>query len=48
MNENDDILLLPVSIGEALDKLSILDIKLDNIKDHRRDNVKLEYHQTVF
>lgn len=43
MNENNDILLLPVSIGEALDKLSILDIKLDNIKDHRRDNVKLEY-----
>jgi hypothetical protein len=43
MNENEDILLLPVSIGEALDKLSILDIKLDNIKDHRRDNVKLEY-----
>jgi hypothetical protein len=40
---DDNILLLPVSIGEALDKLSILDIKLDNIKDSRRDNVKLEY-----
>lgn len=40
---NNDILLLPVSIGEALDKLSILDIKLDNIKDSRRDNVKIEY-----
>ena len=36
-------LYLPVSIGEALDKLSILDIKLDNIKDSRRDNVKVEY-----
>ena len=34
---------LPVSIGEALDKLSILDIKLDNITDYRRDNVKIEY-----
>jgi len=36
-------LYLPVSIGEALDKLSILDIKLDNIKDSRRNNVKVEY-----
>jgi len=34
---------LPVSIGEALDKLSILDIKLDNITDFRRDSVKIEY-----
>ena len=42
MCEND-ILLLSVSVGEALDKLSILDIKLDNIKDSRRDDVKLEY-----
>jgi len=41
---NNDTLLLPVSIGEALDKLSILDIKLDNIKDSRRDNVKIEYN----
>lgn len=38
-----DIILLPVSIGEALDKLSILDIKLDMIKDSRRDNVKIEF-----
>ena len=36
-------IILPVSIGEALDKLSILDIKLDMIKDSRRDNVKIEY-----
>lgn len=36
-------LYLPVSIGEALDKLSILDIKLDMIKDSRRENVKIEY-----
>lgn len=40
--KNSD-LCLPVSIGEALDKLSILDIKLDNITDFRRDNVKIEY-----
>lgn len=33
---NNNILSLPVSIGEALDKLSILDIKLENIKDSRR------------
>lgn len=36
-------LTLPVSIGEALDKFSILDIKLENIKDSRRDDVLLEY-----
>lgn len=33
----------PVSIGEALDKLSILDIKLDLIKDQRRQFVQVEY-----
>jgi len=36
-------LTLPVSIGEALDKLSILDIKMDLIKDSRRELVKVEY-----
>ena len=35
---------LPVSLGEAMDKLSILDIKLDKILDNRRDNVKVEYN----
>jgi hypothetical protein len=40
MNQN---LNLPVSIGEALDKLTILDIKLEFIKDSRKDSVKLEY-----
>lgn len=34
---------LPVSIGEALDKLSILDIKLDRIHDGRRIDVQNEY-----
>jgi len=38
-----DLFNLPVSIGEALDKLTILDIKLDKIQDSRRDNVKIEY-----
>lgn len=39
----EEEIILPVSIGEALDKLSILDIKLEMIKDSRRDNVKKEY-----
>lgn len=34
---------LPVSYGEALDKLSILDIKLSKIKDVRRNDVEKEY-----
>ena len=34
---------LPVSLGEAMDKLSILDIKLEKIEDSRRENVKIEY-----
>jgi hypothetical protein len=38
-----DLHYLPVSLGEAMDKLSILDIKLDKITDNRRDNVKIEY-----
>lgn len=39
----NSLIYLPVSIGEAIDKLTILDIKLDKIKDSRRDAVKLEY-----
>ena len=39
-----DILYLPVSIGEAMDKLSILEIKLELINDENRKNeVKKEY-----
>ncbi len=34
---------LPVSLGEALDKLTILDIKLEKIADHRRADVQKEY-----
>ena len=38
-----DLICLPVSLGEAIDKLTILDIKLDNIKDQRRIDVQKEY-----
>lgn len=38
-----DCITLPISLGEALDKLTILDIKLDKIKDNRRKDVKIEY-----
>lgn len=38
-----ELLLLPVSIGEGLDKLSILDIKMENIKDNRYTDVKKEH-----
>jgi hypothetical protein len=34
---------LPVSIGEAVDKLTILDIKLEKITDARKNDVKKEY-----
>lgn len=34
---------LPVSLGEAIDKLTILDIKLANITDDRRNDVQKEY-----
>lgn len=34
---------LPVSLGEALDKLTILDIKLQKITDSRRQDVQAEY-----
>lgn len=38
-----DLLYLPVSIGEAIDKLTILDIKYNKIKDNRKDLVKIEF-----
>ena len=37
-------LLLPVSIGEALDKLTILDIKREKITDERKTDVEKEYN----
>jgi hypothetical protein len=36
-------LILPVSLGEAIDKLTILDIKCDKITDHRKIDVQKEY-----
>jgi len=39
----NELLYLPVSLGEAIDKLTILDIKIDKIKDDRRNDVKKEY-----
>lgn len=39
----DDILCLPVSLGEAIDKLTILDIKCDKMKDDRKNDVQKEY-----
>jgi hypothetical protein len=38
-----DTISLPVSLGEALDKLTILDIKLQKIQDQRRHDVQKEY-----
>ncbi len=38
-----EIIYLPVSLGEAMDKLTILDIKQDRIKDSRRNDVLVEY-----
>ena len=35
--------VLPVSLGEALDKLTILDIKMARITDERKADVKVEY-----
>lgn len=38
-----NMLLLPVSLGEAIDKLSILQIKCENITDVRKLDVEKEY-----
>jgi hypothetical protein len=40
---NNELLYLPVSLGEAIDKLTILDIKLNKINDGRKNDVKKEY-----
>lgn len=40
---SNEILSLPVSLGEAIDKLTILDIKLEKIKDDRKQDVQTEY-----
>jgi len=41
--KNDDLIYLPVSLGEAIDKLTILDIKLQKINDNRCFDVQKEY-----
>jgi hypothetical protein len=42
---NNNILYLPISIGEGLDKLSILDIKLEKNNDERKHNILNEYNK---
>ena len=37
-------LMLPVSLGEAIDKLSILQIKCEKITDSRKSDVEKEYN----
>jgi hypothetical protein len=43
MSVDDNFIYLPVSVGEAIDKLSILDIKLEKIMDSRVIDVQKEY-----
>lgn len=43
MTESLNSITLPVSLGEALDKLTILDIKMGKIQDDRKKDVKKEY-----
>jgi GNAT superfamily N-acetyltransferase len=40
-----NILYLPVSFGEAIDKLTILDIKMNKITDSRKKDVEVEYNK---
>ncbi len=40
-----NILYLPVSYGEAVDKLTILDIKMNKITDSRKKDVEIEYNK---
>jgi hypothetical protein len=40
----NDILYLPVSLGEAIDKLTILDIKAEKISDIRKKDVLNEFN----
>jgi hypothetical protein len=42
-SRKSNILCLPVSLGEAIDKLTILDIKLQKIHDDRKFDVRKEY-----
>lgn len=44
MEKTCELIYLPVSLGEAIDKLTILDIKLEKIKDNRKLDVQKEYN----
>jgi hypothetical protein len=44
MSSNNNIIYVPVSLGEAIDKLTILDIKSVKITDYRINDVKNEYN----
>lgn len=46
--DDADVLLVPVSAGELIDKITILQIKFDRISDdHKRANVKRELDALV-
>jgi hypothetical protein len=47
LNKVSNIIYLPVSYGEALDKLTILDIKMDKITDSRKQDVINEYNKLL-
>lgn len=47
LTKDTNIMYLPVSFGEALDKLSILQIKLAKINDDRRNDVVKEYDKLI-
>ncbi len=41
-DKNTTAILIPVSIGELMDKISILEIKMDHMKAQKRKNVEKE------
>ena len=43
MHKKNELVCLPVSTGEAIDKLTILNIKLQKITDSRKNDVQVEY-----
>ena len=40
--KNNTVMLVPVSIGELIDKISILEIKMTHMKDEKLKNVETE------
>lgn len=45
MLNKTNLLYLPVSYGEAIDKLTILDIKMNKITDERKKDVTIEFNK---